>query len=87
MDALGAISSKNTVSCDISDSNLAKMDTLDKLNIIKPGVYCISSEQHDLAKMDASMQKYFIIPESYIDLAKMDKIDIHQILQYFASIT
>lgn len=45
---------------------LAKMDTLKDENSIKPmGYYYIASTPSDLAKMDAYIQKVFIIPEGY----------------------
>lgn len=82
MDTSESINFINTNSCDISDSNLAKMDALDQINLIKPGIYCICAGKSDLAKMDALNNKFLIIPVINIDLAKMDKIDIHQIPQY-----
>ena len=72
----------NEINITISNSyidprhDLAKMDALDKIDQIKPGIYQVSFQNSDLAKMDALNQKVIIIPIGYIDLAKMDKIDI-----------
>ena len=76
MDSLNEI--KNIISNIYSDTgnNLAKMDTLSEIDHIKPGIYQVSSLNPDLAKMDTLNQKVIIIPIGYIDLAKMDKIDI-----------
>lgn len=43
---------------------LAKMDALKSLNEIKAGSYYLISVSDDLAKMDASMQEIYIIPNS-----------------------
>ncbi len=53
--------------------HLAKMDTLNRLNQIIPGGYYIIPISNDLAKMDALMQKIFIIPDSYKGLTKSCK--------------
>ena len=44
---------------------LAKMDALKTKNDMIPGAYYLISIGDDLAKMDASVQKIFIIPDSY----------------------
>lgn len=82
MDASAVINDVITIGSAVSGSNLAKMDALSGLNTIIPGIYRISFENPDLAKMDTSKQKYLIIPECFIDLAKMDTIDSRQIGQY-----
>ncbi len=43
---------------------LAKMDTLTRINQMEPGGYYLIPIMDDLAKMDALMQKIFIIPDS-----------------------
>lgn len=45
---------------------LAKMDALAQINNIKTGSYYLIPIFADLAKMDASMQKIFIIPDGYM---------------------
>jgi hypothetical protein len=76
MDTLDGIN--DIISSGYSDTgnNLAKMDALGGIDHIKPGIYQVSSLNPDLAKMDTLNQKVIIIPIGYIDLAKMDKIDI-----------
>jgi hypothetical protein len=43
--------------------HLAKMDTLNPLNLLSPGTYFLIPILADLAKMDASIQKVTLIPE------------------------
>jgi len=76
MDASININHINSNSYNQPSSNLAKMDASDCINSIKPGTYRIEPKNMDLAKMDASITYYIIIPECYSDLAKMDSIDI-----------
>jgi len=44
--------------------HLAKMDASKRKNDVMPGAYYIVSIEGDLAKMDASFQKIYIIPDS-----------------------
>lgn len=44
--------------------HLAKMDASDEKNDMMPGTYYLIPVQDDLAKMDASIRKIFIIPDS-----------------------
>ena len=45
---------------------LAKMDASKKEYVLKPGSYYVFPADPDLAKMDASIHKMTIIPESYM---------------------
>ena len=55
--------------------NLAKMDELEQISLVKPGSYYLIPAKGDLAKMDTLSQKYFLIPSSYPFLAKKDSMD------------
>ena len=55
--------------------NLAKMDASEQISLVKPGSYYLIPAKEDLAKMDTSIQKYFLIPNLYPFLAKMDSMD------------
>lgn len=55
--------------------DLAKMDALKKISLVKPGTYYLIRAKGNLAKMDALSEKIFLIPTSYTDLAKKDSID------------
>jgi hypothetical protein len=60
--------------------HLAKMDASKRKNNVMPGAYYIVPIEGNLAKMDASIQKILIIPDSCrairTDLAKKDSMDI-----------
>jgi len=86
MDALIDKNYINTKGYDEPKPDLAKMDASSQLKDIKPGIYHISPEMSDLAKMDALKVKFIIIPEQYIDLAKMDSFDFQKLSQYFGII-
>ena len=55
--------------------NLAKMDASEQISLVKPGSYYLVPAKEDLAKMDISSHKYFLIPSLYPFLAKMDSMD------------
>ncbi len=55
--------------------DLAKMDASDEISLIKPGSYYLIPAKGNLAKMDTSSQRYFLIPSSYPNLAKKDPVD------------
>jgi len=86
MDALTDKNNTNTNGYDEANPDLAKMDALSQLIDIKPGIYRISPENSDLAKMDALNTKCIIIPEQYINLAKMNTFDFQKFNQYFGTV-
>jgi|TARA_B100000315_G_C14580253_1_gene590085 hypothetical protein len=51
------------------------MDASDEISLIKPGSYYLIPAKRNLAKMDTSSQRYFLIPGSYPNLAKKDPVD------------
>ena len=55
--------------------DLAKMDASDEISLIKPGSYYLIPAKGNLAKMDTSSQRYFLIPSPYPNLAKKDPVD------------
>lgn len=55
--------------------NLAKMDALNHLYPVKPGLYHLIPAKSDLAKMDSISLQYFLIPNTSPLLAKKDSID------------
>jgi hypothetical protein len=56
---------------------LAKMDASSPVSPLKAGSYYVIPSTEDLAKMDALLPTYFLIPNSYASLAKMDSNDLH----------
>lgn len=60
------------------NTHLAKMDASAQINHLKSNGYIVVPKNVDLAKMDASKDKFNIIPVIYIDLAKMDSIDFRK---------
>ena len=61
---------------DTSSPNLAKMDTFEGKNQIKPGRYYIISVESDLAKIDPLKSEIYIISDGCNHLAKKDSMDI-----------
>ena len=61
---------------DTSSPNLAKMDTFEGKNQIKPGRYYIISVESDLAKIDPLKSEIYIISNGCNHLAKKDSMDI-----------
>jgi hypothetical protein len=55
--------------------DLAKMDALNSLYPVKPGLYHLIPAKSDLAKMDSISLQYFLIPDTSPLLAKKDSID------------
>jgi hypothetical protein len=55
--------------------DLAKMDASREISPVKPGSYYLIPARGDLAKMDALLQRYFLIPSRYPFLAKKDLMD------------
>jgi hypothetical protein len=60
--------------------DLAKMDASDEISYVKPGSYYLIPAKGNLAKMDTSSRKYFLIPSHYPDLAKKDTVDFSAFL-------
>ena len=56
--------------------DLAKMDASDEISLVKPGSYYLIPAEGNLAKMDTSSQRYFLIPSAYPFLAKKDPVDL-----------
>jgi hypothetical protein len=52
------------------------MDALKDFSSVKPGSYYLVPAKGNLAKMDAILPKYFLIPQAYPFLAKKDSIDL-----------
>ena len=60
--------------------DLAKMDASREISLVKAGSYYLIPAKGNLAKMDTSSQRYFLIPSAYPDLAKKDTVDFSSFL-------
>jgi hypothetical protein len=57
-------------------ADLAKMDASTDISHVKSACYYLIPAKGNLAKMDASSIKYYLIPSTYPFLAKKDSIDL-----------